>query len=124
MIFLFVVSAVFFGFFTYLDGEESLKTRSLGGHEWNPLMRDGQRKFTPIRYWVANAVFVVLNIVAYANKWGEDGVEITSNWQPAAVLFLVGAVHVFGYFTNQSKVKQLKWWAANPGAAGTINPNV
>jgi hypothetical protein len=92
-----------------MDGEESLKTRSLGGYEWNVIFRDKNRQFTPIRYTVLNVAFVILNVVAYTQKWGEDGVEITTNWQPAAVLLLVGAGHIFGFFTNQSKVKKLEW---------------
>ena len=116
-----VIALIWFGFWAYLDGEESLKTKTLGGHEWNPLMRDGQRKFTPIRYTVANVVFIALSIVAYNQHWGMGSdPSIATNWQPAATLFLVGAGHIFGFFTNQSKVRQLEWRVANPALPGEI----
>jgi len=120
-VFTFVASFIVCAFFTYLDGEESQKTENRGGHEWNPFVRDGQRKFTLARYVIFNAIFFVGSVAAYIHQWGVGSdPSVATNWQPAVTLFLLSGGHVFGFFVNQSKVKQLEWRAANPAAPGEI----
>lgn len=123
-VFILILGLTWFGFWTYLDGEESLKTRSRGGHEWNPFARGlTDHKFIPVLYWIFNAMFFVLSIVAYMNRWGVGtDPSVAANWQPAFTLGVLGCGHIFGFFTNQSKVKQLEWRAAHPALPGEVRP--
>jgi hypothetical protein len=121
----FILSVIFAGVAAYFDYETAMTVREEGGHESTFFLRDSKGRFRPARYLVVNGIAVALSILAFRYQWGTGSdPSVAANWQPAVGALMVGFLHILGYFSNRSKIKKLEWTAANPGAAGTIGPNV
>ena len=85
---------------TVLDFITSSMAKAKGVHELNPLFRDKDKFFVPMRYIVINAAFIAVVLVIHFTALPDDQKSGT-----AYAFFVIGSAHAIAAAFNFSKAK-------------------